>query len=220
MDQLSPYRVAGPASAPYTLTMNGTGPNAPDDPPDDGVIIRGVLSGNTNAYRTLVDRHRQAIFALLYRQLGDYHTSQDLAQEVFVKAFQSLSRYRFEASFSTWLHRIAINHLSSYLASRRFRQWKRTSGEPALSVYEATAPDERQSPEQLLHEKQWSGKLREATLELTPKLRAAFLLCALDGKSYEECAAILEIPVGTVRSRFHEARVQLRRRLEKEFGGK
>lgn len=173
----------------------------------ESAIIRRVLNGERDEFKKLVLRYQDMIFSMILRQLGDKETAKDLAQESFLKAFVNLRRFRFEARFSTWLTRIALNQVSTYFSSKKFKQSKMTE---ALDLskhdlhHDEPPPDER-----LLH-------FRRAISQLKPKFREVLALCALEGKSYEQTAEILEIPIGTVRSRLNHARLALKSELEKQ----
>lgn len=174
-------------------------------------LITRINAGHKDDYRHLVEGHKDKIFSLVMRQVGRAEVAEEITQETFVKAFLSLKKFRSDSSFATWLTRIALNTTHSYFKSRKYRQSLRNeqlSDEIANSL--AAAPEE-QSAEQQLH----LFQLALATLK--PKLRDALVLCALENKSYEEAATILDIPVGTVRSRLHKARLLLKQELSAQF---
>ena len=173
----------------------------------DEATIRAVIGGDKERYRELVVRHKDMIFALIMRQVGNAAIAEELAQETFVRAFVSLSRFRFETKFSTWLTRIALNQTSSYFTSRRYKQSRRTD------EFDPRIHDKAEAPPEGDFQKERLQRFREALGTLKPLYREVIVLCALEGKSYEEAASILVIPIGTIRSRLNKARLLLKEAL-------
>jgi len=168
----------------------------------DSEVIARVLKGAKEDFRILVSRHQDTLYRMLLRQTGDSAVSHDLAQESFLRAYTKLGTFRGDSLFSTWLTRISINLANNYFASKEYRERRRKiAAEPGNS-----GPDVAHLEQRLL-------LLREFIAELKPKYREVISLCGLEKKSYEEVALILNIPIGTVRSRLHEARLQLRERF-------
>ena len=172
---------------------------------DEREVIRRVLSGEKEEFRHLVRAHQDRIFAMIMRQVGDRALAGDLAQEVMIRAYLGLDRFRFECSFSTWTTRIALNVAATYFSSRQFRQRSRTV------ALEAARADE--IPEPRPREAQTLDRLRVCIGALRPKYREVLALCALERRSYAEAAAVLGVPEGTVCSRLRTARAPLRKRL-------
>ena len=167
-------------------------------------LIPRILQGETSGYSIILARFQDSIYRMLLRQTGDSAIAADLAQETFIKAYEKLSSFRGESTFSTWLTRIALNLANNYFSSKEYKQNRKSIGPISQNISEDIAPariEERLS------------LLREFISELKPKQRSVVLICGLEKKSYEEAALILKIPVGTVRSRLHEARVTLRNRF-------
>ena len=184
------YRIVTPYRQPAKLSG-----------PDDNAVVKAVLAGAKEEFRVLVERHQDMIFSLIARQVGETALAEELAQEVFVKAFLNLKQFRHEARFSTWLVRIALNHVRTWFSSRRFKQSTRTdSFNPVFHEGALRADGALEDESRLL------GRFREAFARLPSRLRDVLCLCAFEGKSYEEAAAVLRIPVGTVRSRLNKAR--------------
>lgn len=176
----------------------------PDQPHSDEALIGAVLSGDKEQFRPLVTRYKDMVFSMIMRQVGDPALAEEIAQETFLKAYLSLRSFRFEARFSTWLVRIALNQTSSYFASRRFKEKQRTETfDPLLHDSACSAPGAENEEEKLI------SRLQTALKGLKRKFREVLVLCALEGKSYEEAAQILKVPVGTVRSRLNKARLLL-----------
>lgn len=169
----------------------------------DSEIIERVLAGEHAAYATLVERHQPQILRLLERLVGCRETAQDLAQEAFIAAFRGLKSFQQKSSFSTWLYRIACNKAAS--ASRRRRPVPLApTADPVADTADVSAglehADRRQAVEQAL-------------AQLDERYRAVVVLADMEDATYESIAGILDIPVGTVRSRLHRARTELRERL-------
>jgi len=176
--------------------------------------------GEAAAFERLVVERSSDVYALLYRLTSDAEEARDLTQETFLRAFQSISRFRGDADLKTWIYRIAINQ-----ARNRWRWWKRRrrdvtvslddnrglSEQPlSASLRNEDAPDPEQ--ETLAHERE--GHLRGALLGLRSAYREAVILRDVEGFSYEEIATTLEISIGTVKSRLSRGRLELRRKLE------
>ena len=177
-------------------------PRSDGVPEDDDVIIRHVLQGDRDRFRHLVLRHQSTVLALMMRQVGEKATAEELAQEAFLKAYRNLHLFRFEAKFSTWLTRIALNTMNSYFSSRAYKEKRLTESfrcerhdQPGGVTADSAADVD---------------EFRRLLAKIPPKLREVLVLCGLEGKSYEEAATFLEIPIGTVRSRLNKARLVLK----------
>lgn len=169
----------------------------------DSEIIERVLAGDSAAYAGLVERYQPQILRLLQRLVGCRDTAQDLAQEAFLSAFRGLKSFQQKSSFSTWLHRIACNKAAS--AARRRRTLPLApSAEPAATGGDVAAGLEQSDRRQAVE---------AALAELDPRFRAVVVLADMEDASYESISGILDIPIGTVRSRLHRARLELRQRL-------
>lgn len=174
-------------------------------------LIRRVQAGEQQPFRTLVERYKDLVFAVIIRQVGERDVAEELSQETFIKAYRHIGRFRFEAKFSTWLTRIALNNASSYFASKRFRQGRRT--EEFNPETHDTGVD---GPQQEMEKQELMRTFQQALATLKPKFQEVLSMCALEGKSYEEAAEILEIPVGTVRSRLNKARLLLKAAFQRQ----
>ena len=171
---------------------------------DEKEIISRILGGEREAYRLLVTAHEKKLICCIMRRGAGEDLARELAQETFLRAYLKLSSFRFEASFGTWLTRIAINITNSYFSSRAFKQSARTvlfdAAKHELPGDEQTEPGEKEL-----------SRLRAAISLLPPLYREVLVLCGVERKSYEEAAELLAIPLGTVRSRLNKARLLLRR---------
>lgn len=159
-------------------------------------------------WEEIVREHSGRVYRLAYRLTGNQHDAEDLTQEVFVRVFRSLDSYT-PGTFEGWLHRITTN-LFLDQARRRARIRMDTLGENADLL---PAHIESGSPERRFEHANLDLDVQAALDALPPEYRAAVVLCDIEGLSYEEIAATLGIKMGTVRSRIHRARSQLRRRL-------
>ena len=187
-----------------------------DSPNDTGTsdedLIRIVVAGDKDRFRELADRHQGALFALIFRQVGDRAAANEIAQAALVKGYFGLRRFKFRSKFSSWLIRIALNETNSYFTSKSYRQRK------LQESFDVERHDvvQQQSSDALDTERKLRS-FQRALPELKQKFRDVITLCSLEGRSYEEAAAILEIPVGTVRSRLNTARLQLRDAIAREM---
>lgn len=167
-------------------------------------IIERVSAGHTDDFRLLVLAHQSRIFAVIVRSVGDESLAQELTQDVFVRAFRALANFRFEARFSTWLTRIALNVTRSYCDSKWYRSQRCTVSLESIPIEGTVALSDGFDGFAL-------KRLAWVTTKLTPRLREVFVLCALEQRSYAEVAEILDVPIGTVRSRLNKARLEAQR---------
>jgi len=175
----------------------------------DEELITTFQSGDHNVYRFLVERHQERIRNLLFSIFHDRDFIDDLAQEVFIKAYQALPRFRFEASFYTWLYRIAVNKSRDELRKKKLRRFFSFQTldegiEKEVNVRLSVAPEDRDTQE-----------LVALGLQSLPeKFRTAVVLKDIDGLSYEEIAEVMQCELGTVKSRISRARSMLRKALK------
>ncbi len=182
----------------------------------DAQAIQAVLDGDVDRYAKLVDAYQGPALRLAFSLLGNYEDAQDAAQEAFVSAYRSLSRFRGGAKFSTWLYRIVVNECKD-VYKRRARQPRAVTGvgdrgdegdDPILFVSDPTA-----SPSDQVANRELSGRLSRAIGTLSMKQRTAFLLHHVQGLSLEEAAAVMGCRVGTVKSHIFRATEALRSQL-------
>ncbi|GAB3665983.1 RNA polymerase sigma factor SigE [Actinocorallia lasiicapitis] len=156
----------------------------------------------------IVNQHSNRVFRLAYRLTGNRHDAEDLTQDVFVRVFRSLSSYT-PGTFEGWLHRITTN---LFLDGARRRQRIRFD---ALTDEAADKLRAREAgPAQLVDDSYLDPEVQTALDALAPEYRVAVILCDIEGLTYEEIAAVLDVKLGTVRSRIHRGRSQLRKQLE------
>jgi RNA polymerase sigma factor (sigma-70 family) len=163
---------------------------------------------NLPTWEDIVRTHSARVYRLAYRLTGNPHDAEDLTQEVFVRVFRSLSSYT-PGTFEGWLHRITTN---LFLDSARRKQRIRFEGLADDMAHRL--PGSEPTPAQAFDDAHLDGDVQAALKALPPEYRAAVVLCDIEGFSYEEIAATLGVKLGTVRSRIHRGRAQLRAALE------
>jgi RNA polymerase sigma-70 factor, ECF subfamily len=178
----------------------------------DAECVKRVQRGDTESFEILVRRHQKATFNLIYRFLGDYDEAAEIAQEVFLSAFRSIHQFRGDAHFSTWLYRIAFNHASS----RRKSLNNKLHRDLVFDGTEVLA-DGAIDPATSAERKEIQQCVQQALNNLDPDDAQIILLRDLQDVPYEEIAATLDVPVGTVKSRLHRARQALKSSLAPYF---
>jgi RNA polymerase sigma-70 factor (ECF subfamily) len=188
------------------------------EPKEDALLIRDFCEGDKAAFDSLVLKHKDRLFNLCYRLLGDYEEANDSAQETFIKVYRSLKKFRLESAFSTWLYRIAVNTCKNKLKSSAFRQ-KRVMVplENPISANRSSPSreiqDDSQCPAMALENKERMRVIQEAINALPEEQREVVTLRDIEGFSYEEVAEITGFNLGTVKSRLARARLSLRKTL-------
>jgi len=178
----------------------------------DAECVRRVQQGDTDSFEVLVRRHQKAIFNLVYRLLGNYDEAAEVVQEVFLSAFKSIHQFRGEANFSTWLYRIGLNHASTRRKSLNSTQQHNIP----LDGTEVIA-DGAVDPAKNFEHKEIQQRVQQALNSLDTEDARIILLRDLQDVPYEDVAEMLDIPVGTVKSRLHRARQALRTSLAPYF---
>lgn len=168
-------------------------------------------------FRALVDAYQSAIYRVAYRLTGGREDAEDLVQETLVEAYMAFPRFKPGTRFDQWVYRIMTrNYIDLY---RRRRKTETVSLEEMTEIGEPfEVPDSASDPQQVLDRGTWSEPVQVALIRLTPEYRATVVLCDVQGLSYEEASVALRCPVGTVRSRLHRARAQLRESLRPKEG--
>lgn len=181
---------------------------------DDQNDIARVLNGDQPAYGQLVERYQRRLLGLLVHACGSHELAEDLAQETFTRAYQKLHLFEGRSSFYTWLCRVAMN----LLANERRR--KRIENQSAREGFEAVVLSNgvNGTAEQQIEKDELRQCVHAAIAMLDVERRTVLLLRDFDGLDYEQIAEALEIPIGTVRSRLHRARMELKSILEKRVG--
>jgi RNA polymerase sigma-70 factor (ECF subfamily) len=177
---------------------------------DDGELLRRCRAGDEAAWRELVGRHTRRVFGVAYKFTGRVDEAEDLTQEIFVKVYQSLDRFReSEGAFGTWLTTVARNHAIDHYRSRREERARRAEDPIVLETMAGSG----ESPLRRLERKERVQLVHRGLRALPPDLREALVLCDLEGLAYEEIARLLRVPLGTVKSRINRGRLELARRL-------
>lgn len=188
-------------------------------PTAESEFIESLRSGDPESFDLLVNRYSADVYAVVYRLTEDPEEAGDLTQETFVSALKAIKSFRGDAELKTWLIRIAINN-----SRNRFRWWKRRRRERTISL-DATLGDSQTtvgdiiesaavSPEETVLRLERERALRQALTEIQDIYREAIVLCDIEGYSYDEIAKMLEINIGTVKSRIARGRDELRKRLK------
>jgi len=177
---------------------------------NEGDLVARCRRGDETAWRELVARHTRRVFGIAYRFVGRVDEAEDLTQDIFVKVFQSLDRYReSDGAFGTWVGTVARNHAIDQYRRRREERARRVEDPAVLDA----VPTGEESPLRSLERDDLKQLVHRGLRALPADLREAIVLCDLQGLSYDEVAATLQIPLGTVKSRINRGRLELARRL-------
>ncbi|MDG1702354.1 MAG: sigma-70 family RNA polymerase sigma factor [Opitutae bacterium] len=182
----------------------------------DWAIVQRVQNGEVSAFNQLVQKYRQSLFSIIYNMTGNREDATDITQEVFIKAFQSINRFRGQASFYTWIYRIAVNSSITFIKKakkQRFINYE-TIDETLVSseILEYFTAKTKTEKGALLTELQ--EKLNEALQKLSPKHRLVVILHEVEGMNHKSIADIMKTSEGTVRSRLHYAKKMLQSFLQ------
>jgi RNA polymerase sigma-70 factor, ECF subfamily len=188
--------------------------NLPGAPEDEAELIRVAQKGDGRAFGEIVRRYQRAVYRVAYGLTRSPSDADDLAQETFVRAYQALGRFRVGEPLYPWLARIATN--LAFSLHRRRRRRPETSIEPLVEAGHQWGVDA--DPADDVAERERRRHLEQAFDTLKPEHQAVLVLRAVQDLSYEEIAATLNVPVGTVMSRLSRARAELKARLEAETG--
>jgi len=176
----------------------------------DSELVQSTLSGRESGFEELVRRYQRPIAAYVYRMVGDYDAALDLTQEVFIKVYASLSRYRPEFKFSTWIYKIAHNAAIDHLRRHATREAIANSETDRVEV---TIETRRLSPEQESERTERCSEIETVVQLLPPPYRELILLRHSQDLSYEEIAEVTGPPLGTVKNRLFRAREAMREQL-------
>jgi RNA polymerase sigma-70 factor (ECF subfamily) len=185
---------------------------------DDQRLIADCLKGDTAAFGELVRRYQERLYNSVYRLLDNAEDAQDVVQEAFLNAYQSLESFKGDSLFFTWLYRIAVNTAISLKRKRRVTM-RLEVGRDGEQTIEPVDPSDLSRPEHALEQAEEGQRIRQALARLSPEHRAVLVMKDMEGQKYETMAEILQVPIGTIRSRLHRARLELRGLLEKNETG-
>ncbi len=176
---------------------------------DDRQLIAECLHGRSAAFGDLVRRYQDRLYNAVYRLVGNSEDARDVVQDAFLNAYQSLASFKGDSLFFTWLYRIAFN--SAISLKRKQRVVLRLSDGPDEGGgSEPLDPSDLSRPEHALEQAEEERRVHKALQRLSPEHRAVLVLKEMEGLKYEAMAEVLRLPVGTVRSRLHRARLELR----------
>jgi RNA polymerase sigma-70 factor (ECF subfamily) len=185
----------------------------------DADVVALAQEGRELAYRELIRRYERPVFSLVFRMVRDRATAEDLAQETFIKVLNNIDKYVPEFKFSSWLFKIANNLAIDHLRRRRLATVSMDGAPDATTAaqIEATSFELASHGETALEEleaKELGSAIERAIAALRPEYRSCIMLRHVEGRSYEEIAATLDLPLGTVKTYIHRARNELRKALE------
>jgi RNA polymerase sigma-70 factor (ECF subfamily) len=184
------------------------------------LLLARLRARDERAFRELVEEHRDRVFHLTYRMLGNKAEAEDVAQEVFIAVFKTIDTFREESKLSTWIYRVAVNHCKNrikYLARRHQRDQQELDehndpGDGAHGV-----PSTPRRPDRQVEGAELDRLMQEAIAELEEDHRTLVVLRDLEDLSIEEICEITGLPDGTVKSRLHRARIALRKKLQRHL---
>jgi RNA polymerase sigma-70 factor (ECF subfamily) len=186
---------------------------------EDKVLIADAIAGKQEAYKRLMKKYHNAIAHLIMRMVGAQGDVEDLTQEAFIKAFNSLESFNDEFAFSTWLYKIATNNCIDYLRKRKLKTFsidRPIGGEDSTQQYEI--PDETHTPDSEILRTQQNIAIQRAIDALPEKYRVVIVMRHQEERSYDEIAAELDLPLGTVKAHIFRAREMLYKQLRGEVG--
>lgn len=185
----------------------------------DHQLIEATKSGDETAFAEIVSRYRNPLTNFLYRMLNDYEEAVDLAQETFVRVYFAIERYHTEYAFSTYIYRIASNLAISEIRKRKRRKLISLTGFFSFEGEDVDfhPPDKRPLPETDVLSDEEKSVIARAIATLPEKYRAPIVLRDVEGRSYDEIAQILELGLGTTKSRINRARGLLKEKLKNYF---
>jgi RNA polymerase sigma factor (sigma-70 family) len=185
-----------------------------DSRAEDSRLIQSALAGDDPSYRKLMDKYHDQIYNFIYRMIHDREQVEDLTQEAFIKAFQSLRSFNEEFAFSTWLYKIATNNSIDFIRKRKLQMYsidKPVESKDSDFVFEL--PDMTYEADGDVIRDQRAILLQGAIAQLPEKYRKVIQLRHMEERSYEEIAKILHLPIGTVKAHIFRAREILYKQL-------
>ncbi|MFM1826742.1 MAG: hypothetical protein RLY67_123, partial [Pseudomonadota bacterium] len=184
----------------------------------DQVLVARVQAGDRGAFDLLVSKYHRKVLRLISRLVRDPAEVEDIAQETFIKAYRALPQFRAESAFYTWLYRIAVNTAKNYLSASNRRpvpmsDLMRAEDEDDSSMPSFEPSVDVQTPDSVLLSREIAKTVEQAMEALPADLRTAVMLREIEGLTYEEIAAAMNCPIGTVRSRIFRARDAIAEKL-------
>ena len=193
---------------------------AQGEPASDQQLVKRVQKGDKTAFDLLVLKYQHKVHAIVSRYIHDQSEVEDVVQESFIKAYRALGKFRGDSQFYTWLYRIAVNTAKNVLVSRNRRPPQSDIDVADAEYYSGSDRlKDVDSPENLAFRDELQEVVNEALRNLPEDLRTAVTLREFEGLSYEDIAAIMECPVGTVRSRIFRAREAMDQKITALMSG-
>jgi RNA polymerase sigma-70 factor (ECF subfamily) len=182
--------------------------------PDDRLLVERCQAGDLSAFEPLVEKYRQRVWRLAYNVLRDREEAWDVAQDAFIRAYQALPSFRGQSAFYTWLFRIVMNLAADRARQRAARGRAFGTERVGEEEWERAMMDQGASPDASAVQTEDRERIIRALETLSDDHRAIIMLGDVEGLSYREMAEVLEVPIGTVMSRLHNARKRLRQALK------
>ena len=179
-----------------------------------GGAVERARSGDSDAFRLLVEQHSRAVFRLAFRMTGNEQDAEDVVQETFLRAYRQLDRYEARSSFSTWLYRIASNYSLDLIRMRKRHEDKRERGKAEERDILQTLPVNTPGPDRIVYSGQVQDRVNEALNELSAQERTAFVLRHFEGLSIDEIGEALGTGTNATKHSIFRAVQKLRRSLE------
>lgn len=173
------------------------------------ILLEKAVKGDIESFEILIRKYQKFAFNIALNYLKNVEEAEDATQEALIKAFRYLKNFHMESKFSTWLYRIVINTCKDELRKKSRNQ--KVVNIDSEETYVDEIEDMTYEPLKEIEEKEISNNLKEAVNSLKTKYKEVIILCDINGMSYNEISDILEIPVGTVRSRINRGRLTLRK---------
>lgn len=185
---------------------------------EDRVLITQTLNGDSLAFEKLILKYQDRIFNMLFRYLNSYEDAEDVTQEAFIKAYRSLDKFELKASFLTWIYRIAIN-----TAKSRFRRKSEKLSAKCVSIHPNESDEggidvvaDDKTPLQKMEDEEAYNAVQDAIGQLDEEHRMVIVLRDIEGYDYQEIVEIMDINLGTVKSRLHRVRSRLAQMLQEK----
>jgi RNA polymerase sigma-70 factor (ECF subfamily) len=199
----------------------------PSDAESEAHFVARLIARDESAFNELVVAYERRVFALVFRMLGRRDEAEDLSQEVFVQVFKAIDQFRGDSKLSTWIYRIAVNlckNRTKYLSRRRTVDQSDDVGviaeRSAFSAAKGVSVGDVSRPDELVEGMQLELVVKRAIGQIDAEFREVLILRDVEDMSYEEIASVTGLPDGTVKSRIHRGRAQLRHLVETAMGEK
>ena len=187
-------------------------------PPDDKTLAAEAAAGRQRAFRELLQRYERPVFSLIYRMVRDRALAEDLSQETFIRTFRSIGKYNPSYKFSSWIFKIAHNLTIDHLRKKRIdtvslQGSRHAMTEDAQARTQPVVESRDERPDAYVENLELGSEIEAAIGRLRPHYRTVTLLRHVEGYSYNEIAEIMDLPLGTVKTYIHRARLELKEAL-------